>query len=137
DDMAARLERLAAPADRLEAEKMVARGADLEAARAGEIAGDDAADGLAAGRRAEQPAVVGGLEGEALPLLGERRLDLDKAGAGGGRQHQLLGRIADDAGESIERQLGARLHRPAERPLGAGAAHLERRAGGGRLGDGG
>ena len=65
---AAGLEGLAAARNRRQAEEMIARGAGLDAARAGEVGGERAAERARAGRPAEQRAVIHRLEGELLAL---------------------------------------------------------------------
>ena len=123
---AARLDGLGAAGHRGDAEEMVARGAGLDAARAGQIGRDRAADGALAGRAAEQRAIVHRLEGELLVVLVQQRLDLGQRRAGFGREHQFFRLVQRDAGKprQIERQVG--LARPAEPALGALPRHLQR-----------
>ena len=62
-------------------------------------------------------------------------LDLRQGRAGAGR-HDHLGRLVQrDAAHGLGRHVGGGLHRPADPLLGAGARHLERRAGRRRLGE--
>jgi FAD/FMN-containing dehydrogenase len=126
DHAAAGLDQVAAAGHRLHAEQVVARGAGLDAARAGEVAGERTADRAAAGRAAEQRAVVGGLEVEPLVVRGEARLDLGERCAAGGRHHQLLGLVQPDAGEALEGDRMRSGDRAAEGALGARAQDLER-----------
>ena len=125
DHAAARLEFLAAPGHRSEAEEMIARRARPDAARARQIGGEHAADRRLARRPPEQRAVVHRLEGELLRLRVEQVLDLGERRAGARREHQLLGLVKRDAGErgQIERRID--LRGPAERALGAVADDLE------------
>jgi hypothetical protein len=55
---------------------VIARGADLDAAAAGEVGGEDAADRGLAGMRAERGPEVDGLEGELLAVLGKDVADV-------------------------------------------------------------
>src|SRR5207247_7573763 len=76
DHPAAGLESFAAAGHRREAEEMVAPGAGLDPARAGNVRRQRAADRAAAGDAAENAGVVHGLEGKLLAVGGEERLDL-------------------------------------------------------------
>ena len=105
----ARLEGLAAAGDRREAEEMIARGAGLDAARAGEVRGERAADRAAPGRAAEQRAVIHRLERQLLVVGGEQRLDLGDRRAGPGREDQLLRLIERDAGEARQVEASGRI----------------------------
>ncbi len=84
---------------------MVARGAGLDPARAGNIRRQDAADRAAAGDAAEDAGVVHGLEGELLAVGGKERFDFGERRAGLGREHKLLRLVEGDAGQcgKIER----------------------------------
>ena len=62
---------------------MVTRGAGLDAARAGNVRRQRAADRAAAGDAAENASVVHGLEGKLLAVGGKQRLDLGERRAGG------------------------------------------------------
>ena len=121
---AAGLEDFAAAGHRGEAEEVVACGAGLDPARAGQVRRQRAADGAAAAAAAEDGAIVHRLEGELLALGGDERLDLGKRRTGVRREHQLRGLIERDAGErgEVERQIG--LRRPADRALRAMADDL-------------
>ena len=105
---------------------MVARGAGLDAARAGQIGGDRAAQRAAARIAAQQRPVVHRLEGKFWFVFVQQRLDLGERRAGARREHQLLRLVKRDAGEAgeIERQIG--LARPADRALGALPGQFQR-----------
>ena len=107
---------------------MVARGAGLDPARAGEVRRQHAADRAAAGGPAQQRPVVHRLEGELLAARGDERLDLGNRRPGARREHQLLRLVQRHAGEpgQIKGQIG--LRRPADRALGAVADDLQRLA---------
>ncbi len=100
DHAAARLDGVAAAGHRGDAQKVVARGARLDAARAGEIGGDHAADGALPRRLAEQRAVIHRLEAELLVVFRKQRLDLGERRAGARRQHQFFRLVERDAGEA-------------------------------------
>ena len=116
-----------APETSFEAQQMVAGGAGLEAARAGEVAGDDATQGLTPGGLAEQGAEIRRLEGQRLPGVRQRRLDLREGRGRLGAEDQFVRLIQFDAGESGQVQHMVRLSRPAPAPLGPAADDLQRR----------
>ena len=130
DHASAGFERLAAPGNGGHAEEMVARGAGFDAPRARQIGRDRAADGAGAGagRRAEDDAVIHGLEGEFLLARRQQRFDLDKRRCGPRREHQLLGLVKRDAGEPRKIERCVPLRRPADRALAAAADDFERLA---------
>jgi hypothetical protein len=110
----------------VDAEEVVARGAGLDAARAGEIACDDAADGALPGLPAEHRPVIHRLEGEFLVVLVQKLLDVGERRAGARRQHQFGRLVQRDAGQArqVERDVG--LARPADGALGALAGDFQR-----------
>ena len=130
------------------ADQAVAAGARAHAPRPRGAGGDRAADrGLPV--RAHQRAVVHGLEGQALAVLGQGRLDLGHRRARGGHQRQRAGLVERDPRQPrgredrgavpVRRRARApaadpeRPRRPAhrlgERRLVAGLDHLAHRAG--------
>ena len=104
---------------------MVARRPGLDPPRAREVAGEHAADRLPPRLAAQDGAIVGGLEGQLLPALGELGLDLRQRRARRRRHHQLLGLVHGDAGKAGELQPMRRLDRPPEPALAAVADHLQ------------
>src|SRR5581483_8507420 len=80
----------------------------LDAARAGEIGGNDATDTATALLAAEQRAVVERLEGELLIVHLELGLDLGERRAGARRQHQFGRLVEGDARDAahVERDVG-------------------------------
>src|SRR5262249_61217868 len=87
---AARLEGFAAARHRGKTEKMVACGAGLDPARAGEIGGERAADGAAASRALQNRPLVPRLEGELLPAPPPQRLHPPAPGPRPSPEHTLL-----------------------------------------------
>ena len=126
DHPPARLEHLAAAADRAHAEKMVARGACLEAARTREIGRHAAAERRPVGLRAEQRSEIRRLEGENLAVLRQPGCDLGKRGAGPRGEHQLLRLVKRDPREAREVEPGRRVARAAEPPLRPAGDEFER-----------
>src|SRR6185437_10291855 len=126
DDAPAGFERLAAAADPGEAEKMIARRALADAARPGEIACKDAADGWRGILGTEQPAPIARLEGEHLIGAIERRLDLGEWRRRAGGQHELFGLVDADAGKRAELEPVRGLRRTTEAALAAAAQQLQR-----------
>ena len=116
----------ARPGDGAHADQAVARRAQLDAARAGEVGGGDRPDGRRAGGTVKG-AMIGRLEGEALVVFGERRLDLGERRAGARRKHQFGRLVEGDAGEAGGRQSLGDLHGPPEAGAGAAAGHPQRR----------
>ena len=76
---AAGLEDLAAAVDGAHAQQMVARRAGADAARAGDVGGEHAADRALAGLAADQRPELDGLERQHLAAVGEIGLDLAAA----------------------------------------------------------
>ena len=109
------------PLTPLHPQQMVARRPDGDAARAGDVGGEHAADRGLPGLAARQRPEVHRLEGQHLAALGERRLDLGERRAGAGRHHHLARLVERDAAHRLGRDVGRRLHRPADLLLGAGA----------------
>ncbi len=136
-DAAAGVHRLAPSGDEAQAQHVVAHRPPGDAARARQIGGNDAADGLRPVRGAQQRAQVGGFADEVLALLGERCLDLRQRRAGAGGEDQFLGRVECDAGEVAGGKAARRLHGAQHAVLGAVAADQQRLARLGRIGDGG
>jgi hypothetical protein len=129
------LDRLAVAGDASQAEEGVARRPGPDPPRAREVAGEHAPDRLPARLAAQDRAVVGGLEGQLLPALVERLLDLGQRRAGGGGHHQLLGLVHRDAPQARELEDVARLDGASEGALGAVAEHLQGLLLGGGPGD--
>ncbi len=96
-DAPAGLDRLAAPGHRREAEEVIAGSACPNAAWAGKVRCQHAADGALPRRPAEHRAAVDRLEGEHLPLRCNQRLDLGDRRTRTGGQHQFLRLVERDA----------------------------------------
>ena len=112
---AAGLEDLAAAVDRPHAQQVVARRADADAPRAGQVGGEDAADGgLRRPRRRRAARKLDRLERQHLPARGERVLDLRQRRAGARRHHHLARLVERDAAQALGRHAGRRVHRPAD-----------------------
>jgi hypothetical protein len=138
DHLAARLERLAAAADRAEAEKMVARRPRPDAARSRQVAGDDAAERAPRRRSRAEPVErppIGRLESQHLMRLAERGFDLGKRGRRGGGQHEFARLVVADAREARQVETMRQLQGPAEAALGAAGDKFKRLPGRERLGD--
>ena len=120
------LEDLALAVDGKRAQEMVARRARLWAARAGEIAGQHAAQGPLPRRPAVERAQIRRLEGQHLALFRQRLLDLGQARAGASGQHQLLRLIEADAGEMRQIETLAAVDGPSQPTLAARAQELQR-----------
>ena len=108
---------------------MVAHRAVADAAGAGEVHREHAADRAPTGGAAEQRPGVHGLEGQHLPARRHHLLDVGAGRAGAGGEHQLLRLVEGDAREGGEVEGEVGLARPAEGLLGAVAAHFQRLAG--------
>ena len=111
---------------------MIARGARLDPARAGEARGDHAADAAALGRGAEQRRGVDRLEGELLVLGIDQRQHVVERRAGLDGDDQFVGLIGRHRIQrrQIEQRIGR--HRLPDRALGAMTDDLQRLLGGNR-----
>ena len=101
---------------------VVAHRAPGDAARAGQVGGDHAAERLRVRCVPEQRGKIGRLGDQVLAMLGQRRLDLVQRRAGARGNDQFLRRIERDAGQAGGGQRSRCLHRPQHAGLGAGAA---------------
>ena len=104
---------------------MVARGAGQDAAAAGQIGGEHAADRGLPRRAAQGRSEIDRLEGKLLAALGEHALDLGERRAGGGRQHKLGRLVERDADETLGAHHRASLHQASHLMLGAAPPHLD------------
>ncbi len=132
------LKTLAAPADPAKTEEMVARRTRLDPPRPREVAGKDTAECTPSRLRCRYPvkrAPIGRLEGEHLPRLCERGLDLGERRCGAGGQDQLARLIFADAGQPGQVERTRQLQRPAEPALRAAGDDLHRLLGGERVTD--
>ena len=120
------LEDLALAVDGERAQEMIARRSRLRAARAGEIAGQHAAQRPLPRRHPIERPQIRRLEGQHLTLGRQRLLDLGQARAGAGGQHQLLRFIETDAGEMRQVETLAAVDGPSQPALAARAQELQR-----------
>ena len=124
DHPASAAHHLAPPGDGLEAQQVVPRGAGLEAAGAGEIAGQGAAQGGGFTK-------MGRLEGELLALIGQGGFQSGQGRARPRHQDQFIGLVVHDAGQPGDVQHGDDLfaggpHIPPIAPLAPARHHLQR-----------
>ena len=110
----------------MKAEEVVARRPLPDAARAGKIGGDRAAERRARRFAAQKLPPIARLEGEHLALPGKCRLDLLHRRRGARGQHQLLGLVKADAGKGGKVERVRELQRPAQAALAAAGHELER-----------
>src|SRR5262249_47956004 len=128
-------ERLAPAIDANDAKQMIARGTGLDAATAGEVGGEDAADRGLAGMRAERRPEVDRLEGKLLATLCEDVANVVEGRTGRRRQHELARLVERDADQILAAHHRSRLDEAPDFTLGTAAPHLERDLGMRRFGN--
>ena len=114
--------------DSADAQHVVAHGAPGDPARAGQVGGNGAANG-AGGVRAEQAAVIRRFGDQMLALGGGCRDQFGQRRAGAGGQHQFLGGIEGDPGQTGGGKAGIGPHRAQHGLLAAGTLNAQRAGG--------